>query len=166
MFKGFYQSPVGTLEIVSDHESILEINFVRNAFKQHPTQLGKYATPIIKQCITELREYFEGKRQHFDVPINPQGTDFQKSVWNELLRIPYGTTTSYLNIAKSIGDVNAIRAVGTANGKNPIAIIIPCHRVIGNNGSLVGYSGGMENKKWLLLHEQEHSDSSIRNSLF
>lgn len=165
MFKGFYNSPVGTLEIVSDHEAIVEISYVRNS-APNTQETGKYTTEIIKNCITELKSYFNGELKTFSIPIKPKGTDFQLSVWNELLKIPYGTTISYLTIAKNLGDVNAIRAVGMANGKNPIAIVIPCHRVIGNNGALVGYTGGLEIKKWLLLHEQENSEGFLRNSLF
>ena len=165
MFKGFYNSPVGTLEIISDHDAILEISFVRNSVITEK-ETGKYTTEIIKYCISELKEYFSGSLKSFTIPLHPKGTQFQLDVWNQLLKIPYGTTTSYLAIARALGDVNAIRAVGTANGKNPIAILIPCHRVIGNNGSLVGYTGGLEIKKWLLLHEQEHSEGYLRNSLF
>jgi methylated-DNA-[protein]-cysteine S-methyltransferase len=100
-----------------------------------------------------MDEYFEGSRKEFQLPLAPEGTDFQKRVWSELLNIPYGATCSYLDVARALGDANAIRAVGAANGRNPISIIIPCHRVIGADGSLTGYGGGLWRKEWLLRHE-------------
>ncbi|WP_378185924.1 methylated-DNA--[protein]-cysteine S-methyltransferase [Aquimarina sp. W85] len=105
------------------------------------------------QAIQQLHEYFEGIRKKFTIPIHPQGTDFQLKVWNQLLTIPYGKTASYLDIAKQLGDPKVIRAAASANGKNPLWIIIPCHRVIGSDGSLTGYAGGLWRKKWLLDHE-------------
>jgi methylated-DNA-[protein]-cysteine S-methyltransferase len=107
----------------------------------------------IQNCITQLDEYFKGERKDFTIRINPAGTEFQGKVWNSLLKIPYGKTISYLEQAKQFGDEKAIRAIASANGKNPIPIIIPCHRVIGNNGSLTGYAGGILKKQWLLEHE-------------
>jgi AraC family transcriptional regulator, regulatory protein of adaptative response / methylated-DNA-[protein]-cysteine methyltransferase len=107
----------------------------------------------IRQVKTELEEYFGGNRKAFDVPLQPLGTAFQVSVWNSLLQIPYGTTTTYLKQALLLGNVKAVRAVAAANGQNKIAIIIPCHRIIGSNGSLTGYAGGLERKKWLLDFE-------------
>jgi methylated-DNA-[protein]-cysteine S-methyltransferase len=108
---------------------------------------------VIEQCILELDEYFNKGRKFFTIELNPSGTEFQKRVWNELLTIPFGKTVSYEALAIRIGDIKAIRAVGLANGQNPIAVIIPCHRVIGKNGDLTGYAGGIENKEWLLYHE-------------
>jgi methylated-DNA-[protein]-cysteine S-methyltransferase len=166
MYKAFYRSPVGLLEIISDSNAITEISFVRNSDKKIPDELGKYTPPVIKQCIQELEEYFAGARKKFDVPCKLDGSDFQMRVWQELEKIPYGSTVTYAEQAQKLGDIKAIRAVGTANGKNKIAIIIPCHRVIGTNGSLTGYAGGIENKKWLLLHEQEHSDANEKGLLF
>lgn len=110
---------------------------------------------VIQNVITQLNEYFLGTLTTFDLPLLPQGTTFQKIVWDELVKIPYGKTTSYLKIAQQINNVKAIRAVGTSNGKNPIAIVIPCHRVIGTNGTLTGYAGGLWRKKWLLEHEHK-----------
>ena len=106
-------------------------------------------------------KYFEGKRNQFDLNLNPAGTDFQKKVWNELLQIPYGKTCSYLDIAKRLGDPKSIRAAATANGKNPLWIVIPCHRVIGSDGSLTGYAGGLWRKKWLLDHENPVKQTSL-----
>jgi len=110
-------------------------------------------TEATQQCIQELDEYFYRGRKFFTVELDPQGSEFQKKVWNALLEIPYGETTSYEAIAIRVGDINTIRAVGLANGQNPISIIIPSHRVIGKRGDLTGYGGGLENKEWLLYHE-------------
>ena len=107
----------------------------------------------VQQCIGELNEYFDGNRQRFDVPFSQTGTPFQQRVWNELLAIPYGATISYLELSKRLGDPKAIRAAASTNGKNKLAIIVPCHRVIGANRELVGYAGGLPLKKWLLQHE-------------
>lgn len=166
MYKAFYKSPIGMLEIISDSNSILEISFLRHDDKQVSTEFGKYAPEVLKQCVKELEEYFLGSRKTFDVEYKLDGTDFQLRVWKELEKIKYGLTASYLEQAKKLGDVKAIRAVGTANGKNKLAIIIPCHRVIGVDGSLTGYAGGIEKKKWLLLHEQENSDANEKGLLF
>jgi methylated-DNA-[protein]-cysteine S-methyltransferase len=110
-----------------------------------------------KECIKQLKEYFAGTRLQFDLPIFQIGTDFQQKVWNEVYKIPYGDTTAYALLAHKIGDIKSIRAVGTTNGKNKIAIIVPCHRVIGSDGSLTGYAWGLDKKEWLLKHEIEHS---------
>lgn len=114
----------------------------------------------------QMKEYFSGERKTFDVPLHMVGTDFQKRVWHGLLQIPYGETRSYKNQSIFLGDVKAIRAVATANGQNGIAIIVPCHRVIGDNGSLVGYGGGLPKKKWLLEHEAKHSGKTLQIDMF
>lgn len=111
---------------------------------------------VIEKTFEQLDEYFAGKRQDFELPIDPQGTEFQKKVWNELQLLSYGQIVSYKDIAMKLGDINNVRAVGTSNGKNPIAIVVPCHRVIGSNGKLIGYAGGLWRKKWLLNHEQSY----------
>jgi methylated-DNA-[protein]-cysteine S-methyltransferase len=116
---------------------------------------------VLQEVVTQLNDYFEGKRTEFDVLLNPQGTDFQKKVWNGLLQIPYGKTMSYLELSKQLGDVKAIRAVASANGKNPLWIIIPCHRVIGTDGSLTGYAGGLWRKKWLLELENPSPQQTL-----
>lgn len=108
---------------------------------------------VLEDAVYQLKEYFEGHRKEFDLKLNPTGTDFQMKVWNALLEIPFGKTLSYLELSKRLGDVKAIRAVASANGKNPIWLVIPCHRVIGSNGDLIGYSAGLDRKKWLLEHE-------------
>nr|WP_320024410.1 methylated-DNA--[protein]-cysteine S-methyltransferase [uncultured Acetobacterium sp.] len=120
-----------------------------------PEGVNGMETPLIKKAVQELQEYFSGTRQRFDLPLSPQGTDFQQKVWKALQDIPYGAVCSYKDIARAIGNEKACRAVGGANNKNPISIIIPCHRVIGANGSLVGYGGGLEIKKQLLALEQK-----------
>ena len=113
----------------------------------------------LEDCVMQLNEYFEGSRKHFDLKLNPQGTDFQKNIWKLLQSIPYGKTTSYLNLSKQYGDVKSIRAIANANGKNPLWIIVPCHRVIGSDGSLTGYAGGLHRKRWLLEHESPYKQT-------
>lgn len=143
----YYQSPVGLLEVQTTEGGLRSVNFVAekcfNETENKHTQL----------TINQLEQYFKGDRNIFDMPLDMEGTDFQKRVWQQLLKIPFGKTKSYMDIAKALGDVKAIRAVGTANGSNKIAIIVPCHRVIGSDGSLIGYAAGLERKKWLLDFE-------------
>lgn len=148
----YYDSPVGELIIRSRDEFITTINFNKQEKEE------EYTTPVITQCVAELTEYFAGTRKFFSVPLSPDGTSFQKKVWNKLQEIPYGKTISYSQLALSLGDLKSIRAVGLANGQNPIAIMIPCHRVIGKDGEMVGYGGGLDNKIWLLKHEGYLSD--------
>jgi methylated-DNA-[protein]-cysteine S-methyltransferase len=145
--RAYYASPVGDLLIESEDDAITIVNFLKD------TRREETMTTVIEQCIEELNEYFFKGRKFFTVELRLNGSTFQKKVWNELLTVPYGKTVSYESIAIKIGDIKSIRAVGLANGQNPIAIIVPCHRVIGKNGDLVGYGGGMENKEWLLNHE-------------
>jgi methylated-DNA-[protein]-cysteine S-methyltransferase len=149
---GYYNSPVGDLMIASEGEKITGVSFVTGE------RAGGNPTPVIEQCIAELDEYFFRGRKFFSVELALSGTDFQNKVWNELLTIPYGKTISYLELALRMGDINSIRAVGLANGQNPIAILVPCHRVIGKNGDLVGYAGGLDKKIWLLQHEGAFSE--------
>ena len=143
----YYKSPLGWIEITASPIGITSVLFVSNKSQK---MLG---SDLIDDCIVQLKEYFSKKRKSFTVSMDPQGTPFQIKVWKELLNIQFGKTVSYLDLAIALGDKNAIRAVGGANGKNPVSIIVPCHRVIGTNGDLVGYSGGMDKKKWLLGHE-------------
>mgnify|MGYP001373221040 CR=1 FL=1 len=147
MFEAYYKSPIGNLRILANEAYITEIIFAQEYFKMDLLQNH------IKQCISQLDDYFNGTRKEFTIPVNPSGTEFQGRVWNQLCKIPYGKTISYLELARQLGDEKAIRAVGTANGQNPIPIIIPCHRVIGLDGSLTGYAGGLLKKQWLLEHE-------------
>ena len=153
----YYQSPIGVLEIRSTGSAISDVLFV-NSWKgakinESELPFTKPRSPVIKSCIKQLDEYFAGKRTEFSIHTSQVGTPFQQSVWIELCKIPYGRTISYMELSKRIGNVKAIRAVGTANGNNSICIIVPCHRVIGSNGELVGYGGDLWRKKWLLEHE-------------
>jgi len=143
----YCSSPVGELQIESDNGKITMLGFLWDPKQQ------EIRTPVIEQCVSELDEYFSGKRKFFSFEMDLRGSDFQIKVWNELLNIPYGKTISYEELAIRIGDIKAIRAVGLANGQNPIAIVVPCHRVIGKSGDLVGYGGGLDKKIWLLQHE-------------
>ena len=146
----FYETIIGYLTISADEQGITDVSFG----KRNPVHAVCQETPVIKQAVSELQEYFEGRRREFTVPLHPQGTDFQLRVWQVLRTIPYGKTWSYKQVATAAGNPNASRAVGMANNRNPIAIIIPCHRVIGANGCLVGYAGGLDVKEKLLQIEQ------------
>jgi len=157
----YYQSPVGILEIRAAGNTLTHLLFA-NSWKG--TKLDEsglaFAAPalaVIQSCMTQLDEYFAGTRTSFDLDMAQQGTTFQQTVWAELLHIPFGKTISYLELSKRIGNVKAIRAVGTANGNNSISIIVPCHRVIGSNGDLIGYGGDLWRKKWLLDHEGKYA---------
>lgn len=145
----YYQSPVGILEIMGNKNGITSIQFVDDIIED-------FEIPIcLQNCVTQLDEYFKGKRKEFSINLDLEGTGFQKRVWRELQKIPYGKTVSYLNIAMVLGDKKLSRAVGRANGKNKISIIVPCHRVIGRNGELTGYTGGLFRKQWLIDFEKE-----------
>ena len=148
-FRTYYKSVLGPIEIVGSRDSILELNFVEDLLPGD----GELAF-CIKECVKQIDEYFKGQRKQFFLNLKPRGTDFQKAVWQQLEKIPFGDTASYGEIARSLGRPSASRAVGSANGKNPIAIIIPCHRVIGSDGRLTGYGGGLWRKEWLLTHER------------
>lgn len=153
----YIKTPLGIVKITGGNNgvtSIVVLNEVINISKKIPEPL--------KEVVMQLQEYFTGERTVFTFSIAPQGTAFQKQVWQALLQIPYGTTTSYLKLSEKLGDVKAIRAVAAANGKNPLWIVVPCHRVIGNNGSLIGYAGGLWRKQWLLEHEK----APIQQKLF
>jgi methylated-DNA-[protein]-cysteine S-methyltransferase len=152
-FSTYYQSPIGLLRISGITNYISEVNFVDVIEKPPPGPNRKKYSPIIIQCIEQLIQYFHGERRDFEIAVHQEGTVFQKKVWDELIGIPYGRTISYLELSRRLGDPKAIRAAAAANGKNNIAIIIPCHRVIGSKNDLVGYAGGIWRKKWLLEHE-------------
>lgn len=146
MFHGYYDSPVGIIEIQGTNEAITLVDFVDEKKESNENA-------IIKETIQQLDEYFKGQRQVFDVKVTFEGTPFQEKVWQELMNIPYGEQWSYKKVAERIGNPKAVRAVGSTNGKNKISILIPCHRVVGANGKLVGYAGGLTRKEWLLNHE-------------
>jgi methylated-DNA-[protein]-cysteine S-methyltransferase len=151
----YFKCPLGIAKIVGDAIGISEISILDEG------EVSNFVPKELEQAVIQLQEYFEGKRTHFDLKINPKGTDFQRSVWHELLNIPFGKTLSYMELSKKIGDVKAIRAVAAANGKNPLWIVIPCHRVIGADGSLTGYAGGLGRKKWLLDFENPTKQQSL-----
>ena len=146
----FYETPVGKL-CIGEEDGII----VRTTWSKIPAEYILEETELILQCKMQLDEYFRGERKTFDLPLAPKGTDFQKKVWNALQKIPYGETKTYGEIAAAVGNPKGARAVGMANNKNPIGIIIPCHRVVGANGKLVGYAGGMDKKEWLLQLERK-----------
>lgn len=150
----YYDSPVGELELTSSGTKLLSVLFVKTQKNNLDKQPYSFS-PINEETRRQLEAYFRKERITFSLPIQPAGTEFQKKVWSELLKIPFGTTISYLSLAKKLGDVDSIRAAASANGKNPIAIIIPCHRVIGADGKLVGYSGDLWRKKYLLEFESK-----------
>jgi methylated-DNA-[protein]-cysteine S-methyltransferase len=150
-FKTYYDSPIGILEITGAEDGITGVHFVEKKTDPAPS------IPLpLKDCCKQLYEYFVGNRREFSLILKLEGTPFQKRVWNQLMKIPYGKTLSYKKVAAAIGKENAVRAVGTANGRNNIAIIIPCHRVIAHDGTLGGYGGGLWKKEWLLKHEQKY----------
>lgn len=156
--KTYYKTPIGIAEIIGNDDGIQSISVLDdNTIVISDENIPK----CLAHCITQLEEYFSGKRTEFDLKLNPQGTDFQKQVWQELLNIPFGKTRTYLEQTKQIGDPKAIRAVASANGKNPLWIVVPCHRVIGSDGSLTGYAGGIWRKKWLLEHESPVKQQSL-----
>jgi len=151
------KSPIGMLCIEGDDKFIFTIKFDCKSVET-------CSTSVLKDCIKQLNEYFNKERTIFTIPILPNGTKFQQDVWKHVLRIPFGKTRSYLDIAKELGNEKKLRAVGNANSKNQIPILIPCHRVIGSKGALVGYAGGMDKKEWLLKHEGAIRQLDLFNS--
>ena len=156
LLKTCYRSPIGMLEIIGSERGIVAIHFVEDA------QPSLEIPADLMECVRQLDEYFAGARQEFSLTLDLRGTEFQKRVWRELLKIPFGKTVSYLDVAIALGDRKTIRALGRANGQNPIVIVVPCHRVIGSDGSLTGYGGGLWRKEWLLNFE----GSRLQTSLF
>ena len=150
----YYRSKIGLLEIIGAEQGIKEVSF---AEVEPPDESAAEVHPCLQDCVRQLDEYFKGERQEFSLELAPDGTAFQQKIWHELMKIPFGKTVSYLDIARAVGDEKAVRAVGSANGRNKIVIIMPCHRVIGSNGQLTGYGGGLWRKEWLLDHEQSIS---------
>ncbi|MBZ4044051.1 methylated-DNA--[protein]-cysteine S-methyltransferase [Flavobacterium hibisci] len=153
----YINSPLGITKIIGDGNgiSVISVSDVGT------NQVSETIPGVLQEVVSQLNEYFEGKRTDFDLKLNPKGTEFQHKVWNALLEIPYGKTVSYMDQTKKLGDVKAIRAVASANGKNPLWIVVPCHRVIGTNGSLTGYAGEIWRKKWLLEHENPSAQQSL-----
>ena len=155
METAFIKTPLGTAKISGDDNGIASISILEEG------TITKKTPIVLKEAAKQLQDYFNVKRTHFDFKVNPQGTEFQQKVWQALLEIPFGKTCSYMDLSKKLGDVKAIRAVASANGKNPLWIVIPCHRVIGTDGSLTGYAGGLWRKKWLLEHESSAKQQSL-----
>jgi methylated-DNA-[protein]-cysteine S-methyltransferase len=151
-----FKSPLGFIKIIGDEDGISVITILDSEEK-----ITDIIPPSLEDGVFQLQEYFQGISNTFDLKLNPKGTPFQKQVWKLLEQIPFGKTISYLDLSKQIGDVKAIRAVANANAKNPLWIVIPCHRVIGTNGSLTGYAGGLHRKEWLLNHEKPHKQQSL-----
>jgi len=149
-FTGFLNSPLGVIRFTGSEKFISEITFTGDP---HMPGADIHLPFLLEKCRRELMSYFEGTLREFTVAVQPAGTGFQKRIWQQLASVPFGSTRSYLDLAKNSGDANNTRAVGNANGKNPVAIVIPCHRVIGSSGNLTGYAGGLWRKKWLLDHE-------------
>ncbi len=149
-------TPLGFAKLEGDGAGISSLTILNNE-----AEVSKIIPETLEDAARQIDEYFKGERTQFSLKLNAHGTEFQKRVWNKLLTIPYGKTTSYLELSKELGDVKAIRAVASANGKNPLWIIVPCHRVIGSDGSLTGYAGGLSRKQWLLEHESPYKQQSL-----
>jgi methylated-DNA-[protein]-cysteine S-methyltransferase len=156
-------SPIGPLLLTTDGEALTGIYLDSERGAQPPLDVGAEdpAHPVLVDAAEQLSAYFAGERDDFDLPLAASGTDFQHTVWAALVEIPYGETISYGELARRVGNPNASRAVGLANGRNPLPIIVPCHRVIGANGTLTGYGGGVERKQWLLDHERAHAGMTL-----
>lgn len=155
MEHAYVQTPIGTAKLLGDENGLASITVLES-------KKPKGIIPaVLKDAVEQLQEYFDGNRTVFELHLNPSGTDFQKKVWEALLQIPFGKTISYLELSKQLGDAKAIRAVASANGKNPLWIVVPCHRVIGTNGDLTGYAGGLHRKKWLLEHESPAKQTTL-----
>lgn len=165
METAYIKTPLGIAKIIGDENGISEISVLDEGDPRAKLELAKQISTeipmVLQEAISQLADYFERKRINFNFKLNPKGTDFQKKVWKSLLEIPYGKTRTYLEQSKILGDVKAIRAVASANGKNPLWIVVPCHRVIGTDGSLTGYAGGLWRKKWLLEHENPTAQQSL-----
>lgn len=149
-------TPLGYTKIIGDADGIQRVTVLNSEEK-----VADIIPEVLEDCVIQLREYFEGTRKQFHLTLNANGTDFQKKIWKLLQDIPYGKTISYLELSKHYGDVKAIRAIANANSKNPLWIIVPCHRVIGSDGSLTGYAGGLNRKQWLLEHESPYKQQSL-----
>ena len=156
METAFIQTPLGIAKLKGDESGLASITVLNDDIPA-----STIIPELLEDTVYQLQEYFDGQRESFSLKLSPNGTDFQKRVWDALQAIPYGKTVSYLDLSKTLGNVKAIRAVAAANGKNPLWIVIPCHRVIGSDGSLTGYAGGLHRKKWLLDHESPAKQQSL-----
>jgi methylated-DNA-[protein]-cysteine S-methyltransferase len=156
MSECYIETPLGIVKIEGDKQGVSAVSLLNSQ-----ESITVIIPEELEDCVHQLTEYFEGSRTTFNLKLNPHGTDFQKRVWGKLLDIPFGSTLSYLELSKQLGNVKAIRAVAGANGKNPLGIIVPCHRVIGSDGALTGYAGGLYRKQWLLEHENPNKQQSL-----
>jgi methylated-DNA-[protein]-cysteine S-methyltransferase len=161
IYYDYLQTPVGKLLLAMDGQGLRHIHFETGRHALEPSEDWEPGAGALHEARAQLKAYFAGTLTEFDLPLAPHGTDFQQRVWLELLRIPYAATTTYGEIARSLGDLQATRAVGSANGRNPLPIVVPCHRVIGANGDLTGFGGGLPVKRYLLDHEQRHSTFAL-----
>jgi len=161
MYYDFFDSPIGPLVVACDDDALGFLNLPRNGKPGHIAPEWQRSPSRLRETRAQLSAYFAGKLLTFDLPLAPRGTEFQRSVWDELTRIPYGETISYAELARRIDKPSAMRAVGAANGANPISIFIPCHRVIGADGTLTGYGGGLPAKRWLLDHERHYAPAPL-----
>ncbi|WP_431108249.1 methylated-DNA--[protein]-cysteine S-methyltransferase [Winogradskyella poriferorum] len=152
----YIETPLGYAKIIGDQDGITSVSIVDTN-----EDTSESIPESLLDCTTQLKAYFNNQLKTFDLKLNPEGSDFQKKVWKQLEKIPYGKTISYLELAKQLGDAKTIRAAASANGKNPLWIIVPCHRVIGTDGSLTGYAGGLHRKQWLLNHESEYKQQTL-----
>jgi methylated-DNA-[protein]-cysteine S-methyltransferase len=155
METAFIKIPLGIAKIIGDESGIMVISVLDEG------EVSITIPIVLQEAVFQVNDYFDGKRTDFTFKLNPSGTEFQQKVWKGLLEIPFGKTMSYMELSKKLGDVKAIRAVASANGKNPLWIVVPCHRVIGTDGSLTGYAGGLWRKKWLLEHENPTNQGSL-----
>lgn len=155
-YYGYYDSPLGILEVITSEEAVISAIFIKAEKQSQEINEKQEEAEILREAIKQFDEYFKGIRKEFNLKLEIEGTEFQKAAWEALMKIPYGETRSYKEQAVSMGREKAVRAVGNANGKNLISIIIPCHRVIGADKSLTGYTGGIDKKQWLLDHENKH----------
>jgi methylated-DNA-[protein]-cysteine S-methyltransferase len=151
----YLDSPLGWMRLEGIAQVLCKINFLDEKLND------EHAPELLEHSLIELKQFFDGDRKHFTMPTYMAGTHFQKNVWEELVKIPFGKTFSYEDIARKLGDIKVIRAAATANGRNPLCIVVPCHRVIGKDGSLTGYSGGLWRKKWLLDFEQRNAQPKL-----
>lgn len=158
-----FQSPIGVVEIIGTEEAITSILFTEKMEVSNPVRSD--SPQIMIECQRQLEEYFKGERMDFTFPCKSTGTEFQQKVWTALTEVPYAETVSYGSIAKAIGSDKAVRAVGNANSKNKLTIVVPCHRIIGSNGKLTGYAGTLTRKEWLLRHEKEFSNNQAVNKV-
>lgn len=158
MSSAIINTPIGKIKLTASEKGLSSCSLLNDSLECDPNCT---LDPILEDAVLQLSQYFEGQREVFDIPFDLEGTDFQKKVWLSLSDIPYGTTWSYAKFATHLGDLKAIRAVASANGKNPLGIILPCHRVIGSDGSLTGFAWGLDKKQWLLEHEGAQNQLSL-----